>query len=184
MTWADANAWAASLTVAGIGGWRLPDTAPVNGVAFDYNFLYDGSSDRGYNISAPGSAYPGSTGSEMAYMYYNNLGNLGYFDTSGTGPQPGWGLTNTSPFSNVQSSFSDYYWSATGYAPLTDYAWDFTFYLGLQTDGVKSASLYAWAVHSGDVGAPPVPVPAAVWLFGSGLLGLAAVTRRKRSTMN
>ena len=26
-----------------------------------------------------------------------------------------------------------------------------------------------------------VPVPAAVWLFGSGLIGLAAVARRKRS---
>ena len=27
----------------------------------------------------------------------------------------------------------------------------------------------------------PVPVPAAVWLFGSGLMGLAAVARRKKS---
>jgi hypothetical protein len=27
----------------------------------------------------------------------------------------------------------------------------------------------------------PVPIPAAVWLFGSGLLGLAGVARRKRS---
>jgi hypothetical protein len=26
---------------------------------------------------------------------------------------------------------------------------------------------------------PPVPVPAALWLFGSGLLGLAGVGRRK-----
>lgn len=26
-----------------------------------------------------------------------------------------------------------------------------------------------------------VPVPAAVWLFGSGLLGLAVVARRKKS---
>jgi len=27
----------------------------------------------------------------------------------------------------------------------------------------------------------PVPVPAAVWLFGSGLIGLVGVARRKRS---
>jgi len=29
--------------------------------------------------------------------------------------------------------------------------------------------------------APPVPVPAAVWLFGSGLLGLVGVARRKKA---
>ena len=29
--------------------------------------------------------------------------------------------------------------------------------------------------------APPVPVPAAVWLFGSGLLGLIGVARRKKA---
>lgn len=34
---------------------------------------------------------------------------------------------------------------------------------------------------SGDfVGVPEVPVPAAVWLFGSGLLGLLAVARRRK----
>ncbi len=35
-------------------------------------------------------------------------------------------------------------------------------------------------VIEGAVKVPEVPVPAAVWLFGSGLLGLAAVARRKR----
>jgi hypothetical protein len=28
----------------------------------------------------------------------------------------------------------------------------------------------------------PVPVPAAVWLLGSGLIGLAGVAKRKRTT--
>ncbi|MBI5783055.1 MAG: VPLPA-CTERM sorting domain-containing protein, partial [Gammaproteobacteria bacterium] len=36
---------------------------------------------------------------------------------------------------------------------------------------------YALAVRPGDVAV--VPVPAAVWLFGSGLLGLIGVARRK-----
>ena len=27
----------------------------------------------------------------------------------------------------------------------------------------------------------PIPIPAAVWLFGSGLVGLAAVARRKKN---
>ena len=32
------------------------------------------------------------------------------------------------------------------------------------------------------ISSTPVPVPAAAWLFGSGLMGLAAVARRKRRT--
>jgi len=37
-----------------------------------------------------------------------------------------------------------------------------------------------WAVHAGNVGAV-VPVPVAVWLFGSGLLGLLGLARRKQA---
>ncbi len=37
------------------------------------------------------------------------------------------------------------------------------------------------AYFAGSMSVSQVPIPAAVWLFGSGLLGLAAVTRRKKS---
>ncbi len=36
-------------------------------------------------------------------------------------------------------------------------------------------------VIEGAVGVPAVPVPAAVWLFGSGLIGLVGIARRKKS---
>jgi hypothetical protein len=36
-------------------------------------------------------------------------------------------------------------------------------------------------LFSGDVVNNPVPVPAAVWLFGSGLLGLVGIARRKKA---
>jgi hypothetical protein len=36
---------------------------------------------------------------------------------------------------------------------------------------------------SGSSGAAPVPLPAAVWLFGSGLLGLVGVSRRRKSAV-
>ena len=39
-------------------------------------------------------------------------------------------------------------------------------------------SFVTWTVHGI---ASPVPVPAALWLFGSGLLGLVGISRRKRS---
>ena len=53
---------------------------------------------------------------------------------------------------------------------------------GHQSNSSKTPRLngdYAWAVQSGDISA--VPVPAAVWLFGSGLIGLAGFDRRKKA---
>jgi len=38
-------------------------------------------------------------------------------------------------------------------------------------------NFFGWAVKSGDVGT--VPIPAAMWLFGSGVLALVGVARRK-----
>jgi len=164
MNWANANAWAAGLDVAGVTGWRLPDTIDVGNDGATYTSIYQGV-DYYYNIT---------THSELSNMFYNVLGNLAYYDTSGNSAQPGWGLTNTGPFSNLQSS---YYWSATEYAPSTSSAWFFGMSNGSQNHYDKTVNLYAWAVQSGDVSA--VPVPAAVWLFGSGLLGLIGVARRK-----
>jgi hypothetical protein len=108
-------------------------------------------------------------------MFYITLGDKAYYSTAGA-YQPGYGLSNTGPFSNVQS---DVYWSATEFAPVTSYAWLFDTNYGGQYYSYKPNSFYAWAVHSGDVGASTVPVPAAVWLFGSGLAGLLGMARRK-----
>ena len=64
------------------------------------------------------------------------------------------------------------------YAPDNGYAWGFYTNYGTQYSINKSYSLYGWAVRSGDVSA--VPVPAAVWLMGGGLIGLLGVAKRKR----
>lgn len=73
LNWNEAERWIEVLNAnnhLGHSDWRQPATGPVDGSAFDYDFAWDGSTDHGYNISGPGSAFPGSTGSELAYMHY------------------------------------------------------------------------------------------------------------------
>jgi hypothetical protein len=136
------------------------------------DFGYTGT-DCGYNVQTGSAAT--TVYSEMASLWYDTLGNLAYADTSGDSPQPGWGLQNTGPFSNIQSG---YYWTGLEYAPDTMSAWAFGAHSGGQYSSYKSDGFYGWAVRSGDVST--VPVPGAVWLFGSGLAGLLGVMRRKR----
>ncbi len=163
-----------------MSGWRLANTNPVNGTAFNYSFTNNGSTDRSRNASRSGTVYAGSQGSELANLFYNVLGNVSDYDSNGVFDDgcAGSCLTNIGPFSNVQS---DVYWSATEYAPTTSFAWLFIMSNGVQNFNVKNVSFYGWAVQSGDVSA--VPVPAAVWLFGSGLLGLVGVARRKSANI-
>lgn len=184
MDWFNSNTWAAGLNVNGISGWRLPTVSPIDGTtADDYNASTVGTEDYGFNVSAPGTLYAGSTASEMAHLSYNTLGNKGFCDPATPSDfahcpeQAGWGLSNTGPFANVYSTTG--YWTATTFAPDPFAGWVFNLNNGVQTYSHKSNSFLAWAVHSGDVGAAVVPVPAAVWLFGSGLLGLIGMARRK-----
>ncbi len=154
-----------------IDDWRLADVKPVNNTAFQYTYSPAGNTDIGYNIN--------STQSELAYMFYQNLGNTGWVDTSGatTGCiAPDYCLTNTSLFDNLEPSF---YWSAVEYAPLAVNAWAFYTGFGLQDSRHKNLEFYAWAVRSGDVTASIVPEPSVVLLMASGLLGMVSL-RKKR----
>jgi len=153
-TWASASAWAAQLNVNGVTGWRLPETVQPDPTC----------------EFASGSGWWGGncTGSEMGNLYYNVLGN----SAGGTATQ------NSGPFSNVTTPLDSNYWSSTNWIG-PGAAWFFNMKTGAQFhQGSLNRSL-AWAVHTGDVGV--VPVPAAVWLFGSGLMGLFGVARRKNN---
>lgn len=177
MNWSTARTWAASLNFNGITGWRLPTTVDSHNDGATYTDVYLGA-DYGYNVTIP---------SEMSSMFYDTLGDRAYCTTAGKCPQAGWGLTNTGPFSNVPryqvGIYGLGYWSATEYVVSgSGRAWNFYFSSGLQSFYGESGGLYAWAVHTGDVGVAvqsAIPIPASAWLFSSGLLGLLGLITRK-----
>ena len=162
MTWGGAMKWVAAMNTAnylGYHDWRLPTTTDTGTPGCNYS--YNGT-DCGYN----------STGSEMSHLYYNELGNKAFYNTAGV--QQSGGLANTGTFSNFQTYD---YWSGTEYAPNTFHAWYFITSTGNQNVRNKNINMFALAVRPGQVAA--VPVPAAAWLLGSGLLGLIGVARRR-----
>lgn len=168
MTWPVANAWAAGLDPynSGITGWRLPTVTDKDGIGCQYS--YSGT-DCGYNVD--------TTTSEMSYMFYVTLGNTAYRNSSGVvNTLNDRGLSNTALFSNLQAAK---YWSSTSNVGYYNSAWTFDFSSGSQYHDVKNFPYYAWVVHSGDVGAPVVPVPAAALLFLFGLIGLFGFAKRK-----
>jgi hypothetical protein len=158
------------ITMSWSGEWRLPST--VDGLNV---YGYDGTTTSGFNI----------TTSEMGHLYYTELGNKGFIDTSGN-PQPIWGLTNTGPFLNLQPFV---HWSGTEYAASPANAWYFNFSHGGQHVDSKDFGrqlvyneiIYGYftlAVRPGDVAA--VPEPGTLLLFGSGIAGLVAFRKRFR----
>jgi hypothetical protein len=157
MNWSDAKTWAANLVYGGYSDWRLPTA-----------LNQDGTGPCG-----PGGY--GCTGSEMGHLFYIELGGTAAHSVYSSG-DPDLAL-----FPNIQ--LGTYYWSNTEYAPAAGAAWSFYFGDGggIQTAWDKTYLMHTWVVRDGDV--PAVPVPAAAWLLGSGLLGLIGVARRKARGM-
>ncbi|NYT00553.1 MAG: PEP-CTERM sorting domain-containing protein [Methanocellales archaeon] len=173
MTWDEAMTWANNLTyydsVRDViwGDWRLPTT--VDGAMVfgfegdpdgdgDYNYTY------GYNLA----------NSEMGHLFFNELGNKAYRATDGTSPQPGWGLSETGDFINLQPSI---YWSSTEQASYPGAAWFFDFKMGYQISNLQDLTLCAWAVRDGDISAAPVPEPGTMSLIVMGLLGIVSLSK-------
>ena len=184
MNWTTAVAWADGLSyfdsVRNVtwSDWRLPFVVDTGTSGCD--FAYSGT-DCGFKVQTYDSGTD-TVYSELAYMWYENLNNIPFCDTSGVCPQAGWGVSNTGPFTNLQS---DVYWSGTAYAPAPAFhAWYFSTGLGIQdgiTVGDQGNRFYAWAVRPGDVAAAlAVPEPGSLALAGLALGGLAWVRRRGR----
>lgn len=182
MTWSDANGWAAGLVFGGYDDWRLTKNSPV-GAAWNHEFSYDGMTDIGMNITSPNS--------ELAYMYYVNLGLMGsystigglqqYFGVGGNGGAPG--EVDVGFFKNIQSQG---YWSGTTSGYYGNHAYVFYTDNGGQTVYDKQNYIfYAWAVRDGDVASVAAPIPEpetyAMMLVGLGFLGLIGKPRSSRT---
>lgn len=181
MTWNDANKWADRLTVGAFSGWRLPTMIDTGAPGCDLSIA--GGTDCGYNVQTksgdPAKYEPGQTVySEMAHLFYVALGNKAFCppgDLICDPPQPGYGLSNTGNFQNMQS-WPGHYWSGLEYATGPGHAWYFTTDYGLQGRNRKFQPGWVLAVRPGDVAVVPEPQTYVLLLLG--LTALAVARRR------
>jgi len=199
MTYFAANAfvkYANSINYKGYNDWRLPTKTPLVGTVFNYIDTNDftGISDAGYNFTnTAGGRNPAND--ELSNLYYNSMMLLGLLDYTGTSRPGGTFSLDTAgainPFLNVERAgyhtatvFNPYGVATDGAPPdsLVPATWNINFssgYAGSKdrvpaefggfTEGVT------WLVRDATV----VPVPGAVWLFGSALVGLIGRGRKK-----
>lgn len=159
--------WVDSLNTAnhlGFNDWRLASMSVAAG-------LPTGTAAFGSVIDCSFSTELACRDNELGYMYYYNLGGTG---NNLTGNQTVGDVTLT----DIQHFY------LTGTKLDRRAAWMFLFNGGHTCDACLFDSTYGWAVRAGDsfgVPIPEVPIPAAMWLFGSGLLGLVGMARRKKA---
>lgn len=159
-----AAAWANSLVIGGVGGWRLPEMLDTGLPGCN---LSNFGTDCGNNVR--------TAGNELAHLWHVTLGNKSFFDTLGNGPQPGWSVSNDGGFQYMQKYG---YWYGTPYAPDLSDSWFFDTGMGSQNHVGNGSPLFVIAVRSGDVAAIPEPQTYAMMLLGIGGL-LLAVRRRQ-----
>ena len=177
----------------GVHNWRLPRSVQPDPSCTEI----DGSPQT-YNL-ARGSLGYGCYASELGHLFREILdsGMDLIYDTSSS-PDPD-DPDYQSPYAGFKWMRKDLYWTETPtldddnfafqYYPVTgtmNVGSETYYYEGRQAFGVKLlGGGYVLPVMDGDIndvlGISTVPLPAAAWLFGSGLLGLVAATRKRRA---
>jgi hypothetical protein len=166
MTLDEGMALLKTLDIGGVTGWRAPQLTDLGtpGCAGYAN----GGTDCGYNV-VPSS-------SEIVHLFSVTLGNHSVVNPDGTRRVAGdFGLINSGPFKNIQTLG---YGLGTPYAPDAKQIWVFNPSSGIQSNLSRTSAGFGWAVHDGDVAAVPEPQTYALMMLG--LVGMAAVARRKR----
>ncbi|MDC8771735.1 Lcl C-terminal domain-containing protein [Roseateles albus] len=167
ISWATAKDWAEQNRF-GLGGWRLPTTIDKGLPGCDWALT--GGTDCGYN---PDSSV--STGSEMAHLFFETLGNKSMYVPGTINFQSGFGPSNTGGFQNLRP---DGYWSGSVYETASNQAWSFSVDRGVQGPSSFNLSMSALAVRDGDViSSVPESQTYALLLVGLGLI--AGVAHRR-----
>jgi len=163
------------------------------------------TSNRSYNDI---SSQLGVGGEFEGWRYASMTQVAGFFDAFGgnnTAYNLGWTQTNNGLFSAVAQYWGDLYGEYAGYSPGHGYSHfmtretntDYTHNVGLiydhftnqfsptsdlvliRNDRFTAEMAQAVAGHALIRDTTVVPIPAALWLFGSGLIGLVGFARRK-----
>jgi hypothetical protein len=154
--WSAQNAWAAGL-----------DTFLTYNIDAAYNVAWD---DDAWRLGSAENSQNGyhQTTTEMGHLFYTELGM-----------RPGDnidGALNAGEFDNLAASW---YWSSTVYD--SNLAWCFNMYSGSQMDiPVSDECGEGLTLRSGHVATAPVPAPATMLLFGTGLAGLIGTKLRRK----
>jgi hypothetical protein len=159
ITWYDyADQNSSALWAVGASAWAANLSVTANGKVY-----------TGWRLPSTVAGSGNINLGEMGHLYYNELKN-----SAGS-------LTNQGPFTNLLARSDGYCWTSTPsafYDDGTAYAhFRFSFGSGNQASYSDYQTFRAFAVHDGNIGSP-VPVPTAVWLLGSGLLGLAGFKKK------
>ena len=147
------NTWANNLVVEGIDNWSLP----TGDVACGFD---DPCLDTQYGSLF--TALGGTVGTPLADQHNDFYGKFTTWWTLNGGLGTGGYYTNS----------WHYHYPGT-------YAVMYNFNEPSQGFTAPGNNMVGLAVYQGDVS--PVPLPATIWLFGSGILGLIGVARRKKS---
>ncbi len=143
-------AWAAGLTINGIGGWRLARMgAPV--------VYRPGFATQPNLIDCSDTTQAACQVNELDHLFHYGAGTT--FGSGVTAATPG-------PFSGIEASD---YWSGSERGDAIDASWVHSMGFDNQTAANHSSLKFAWAVHPG-----LVPEPSTALLFAVGLAGLAA----------
>lgn len=164
MNWGDAMSWVSTISINGVAGWRLPIGAgEPNSYGPDSELKFQQQQ------------------TELGNLFYNVLGGVARSRIGETHN------ANFNLFSNIQDDHptrSGWYWSGTEILNSTaggmNGAWLINFHDGAYNGAYADQLLFSWPVHDGDVGASPVPIPGALMLAGSALLGLLGMRRGQR----
>jgi hypothetical protein len=155
--------------------WYVPRYNPVayvinwsQAVAWAAGLTIDNTTAGSWSLPSMPAVVSGITES-TGLIIYTDQGQMGYLCYD----EGIWDLNTASkgPFTNLEGE----YWSSGEYEPGL-YAWAFSFDDRIGTSTPESIPLFALAVHPGELA--PVPIPGAILLFVSGLLGFAVVRRK------